>query len=63
MRFCISLDTRADRRTLFSETIGRQLDNEVHFHVVEKTATPSAVATSPISNWPVMRWTMASIES
>ena len=38
--FCISLDTRADRRTLFSETIGRQLDNEVHFHVVEKNSDP-----------------------
>ncbi|MGE8062687.1 hypothetical protein [Pseudomonas sp. NPDC089547] len=38
--FCISLDTRDDRRKLFSETIGRQLDNEVVFHVVAKNSDP-----------------------
>ncbi len=39
--FCISLDTRGDRRKLFTETIGQQLDNEVVFHVVQKNSDPA----------------------
>ncbi|MFJ4155082.1 hypothetical protein ACIPZF_09770 [Pseudomonas sp. NPDC089752] len=38
--YCISLDTRADRRALFQQSIATQLDNPVTFHVVEKDKDP-----------------------
>ncbi|KHL72002.1 hypothetical protein PpSQ1_23265 [Pseudomonas putida] len=37
---CISIDTREDRRKLFSESIGRMLGNNISFHVVEKNSDP-----------------------
>ena len=38
--FCISLDTREDRRRLFRESIGDVIDNQVIFHVVQKHQDP-----------------------
>jgi len=38
--YCISLDSRNDRRQLFRESIGKVLDNNVIFHVVQKHHDP-----------------------
>ncbi|MBA6130146.1 hypothetical protein H4C46_28865, partial [Pseudomonas juntendi] len=38
--YCISLDTREDRRQLFRESIGEVIDNPVNFHVVQKHHDP-----------------------
>lgn len=38
--YCISLDTRDDRRALFQQSIATLLDNRVIFHVVQKADNP-----------------------
>ncbi|CAH0648201.1 hypothetical protein N5K35_16715 [Pseudomonas sp. GD03651] len=38
--YCISLDTREDRRQLFRESIGEVIDNPVNFHIVQKHHDP-----------------------
>jgi len=38
--YCISLDTREDRRELFRESIVKQIENPVAFHVVQRAEDP-----------------------
>lgn len=38
--YCISLDTRSDRREIFRTSIGKALDNHIIFHVVQKHSDP-----------------------
>lgn len=38
--YCISLDTRGDRRELFRQGIASQMKNPVIFHVVERASDP-----------------------
>lgn len=38
--YCISLDSRGDRRQYFGENIAQVLDNEVEFHIVQKHCNP-----------------------